>query len=232
MNDYMHCGHLGTYPHLCGSVLIDLVEDGAFPGGNRQECLLEAWRLFKRWCVASGINCSMDRFTLERLGMKGNKKSRIKWACLKTKAMNSRVCLAWLDHFSSIRMNARTENSSCMELMASCLHHLATFQYHLDIFPEFLDIEQRQSLYDSGYQFLFLYCHLAHENERLGRARYNYVPKFHAFCHLLDVIMDQGLNIRFYQCYFDEDYIGKVGRIAAATHKLAMPVRTLQRLAV
>jgi hypothetical protein len=232
MNDFMHTGHLGMYPHLCGSVLIDLVDDGAFEGRNRQDCLIEAWRLFKRWCTDHGINCSMDRFTLERLGLKSNKKSRTKWACLKTKAMNSRVCIAWLDHFCTYRVNANASCSEYMRLMTSTLHNLATFQYYLDVMPEFLDEQQRHLVWDAGYQFLFGYCHLAKENSVLLRARYNFVPKFHAFCHLLDLIMEQGINIRYYQCYADEDYIGKVGRIAASSHRLAMPVRTVQRLSV
>ena len=60
MNDFMHLGHLGMYPYLCGSVLIDLADDGAFNGSNRQECLLDAWRTFKAWTQHHGINCSMD----------------------------------------------------------------------------------------------------------------------------------------------------------------------------
>ena len=146
--------------------------------------------------------------------------------------MNSRICVAWLDHFCTDRVNGNPESEEYFKLMASCLHHLAMFQHHLDVYPEFLHREQRQSLYDSGYQFLFLYCHLAKENEVRQLHRYHFVPKFHAFCHLLDVILEQGINIRYYQCYADEDYIGKIGKVAASTHKLAMPVRVLQRLSV
>ena len=119
-----------------------------------------------------------------------------------------------------------------MKLMASCLHHVASFQHYLDIYPEFLNEKQRRDLYDSGYQFLFQYLHLAHENVKLFHARYNFVPKFHAFCHMLDLILEQGINIRYYQCYSDEDYIGNIGRVAAATHKNTTPTRVIQRLNV
>ena len=146
--------------------------------------------------------------------------------------MNSRICIAWLDSFCTQRVNARDGSSEYMKLFASCLKHVATFQYHLDVWPEFLDTAQRESLYDSGYQFIVQYCHLAKENERLRRPRYHFVPKFHAFCNMLDDIRELGLNIRYYQCYADEDYIGKVGQVAASTHKLAMPKRVVQRLSV
>ena len=232
MNDWMHTGHLGIYPHLCGSVLIDLVDMQLFDGDTRQERLDSASRCLKDWCKHYGINCSMDRFTLERLGVKGNKKSRVKWACLKTKAMNSRVCLAWLSDFCTEKVNSAEVSSQYMKLRASALHHLAQFQHDLDIYPEFVDAQQRRDVYDAGYGFLFQYMHLAHENRSRGLARYNFVPKFHAFCHLLDMISEYGINIRFYQCYGDEDYMGKVGKISAATHKLAMPTRVVQRLAV
>ena len=44
--------------------------------------------------------------------------------------------------------------------------------------------------------------------------------------------MEQGIKILYSQCYADEDYIGKIDKVAAPTHKLAMPVRALQRLSV
>ena len=135
--------------------MIDLVDNGAFVGSSRQHCLFEAWRLFKRWCTIHGINCSMDRFNLERLGLKDNKKSRTKWSCLRTEAMNSRINVAWLDHFCTDRVNSNPESPEYMKLMASCLHHVAMFQYHLDVFPEFLNCQQRQSSTTRGTNMFF-----------------------------------------------------------------------------
>lgn len=200
MNDWMHSGHLGVYTHVCGSVLIDLVDMNAFDGNSRQERLDTAWRCFKGWCRHYSINCSMNRFTLDRLSLKGNKRNKNKWACLKTKAMNSRVCVGWLSDFCAEKVNSGEIASNYMKLIASTLNHVAQFQHYLDIYPEFLDGLQRREVYDAGYQFLFSYLHLAHENKSRGLARYNFVPKFHAFCHLLDIISEYGLNIRFYQC--------------------------------
>ena len=81
MSDFMHLGHMGMYPHLCGSVLIDLVDEGAFNGSNRQERLLDAWRTFKRWTQHHGIICSFECFTAEQIGLKGNKKSQLSGPC-------------------------------------------------------------------------------------------------------------------------------------------------------
>ena len=49
---------------------------------------------------------------------------------------------------------------------------------------------------------------------------------------MLDDTRELGLNIRYYQCYADADYIGKIGQVAASTHILAMPKRVVQRLSV
>ena len=168
MNDGMHTGHLGIYPHVCGSVLIDLVDIQLFDGDTRQDRLDSASSCLKDWRKHYGINCSMARFTLERLGVKGNKKSGVKWACLKTKAMNSRVCLAWLSDFRTEKVNSAEVSSQYMKLRASALHHLAQFQHYLDIYPEFMDAQQRRDVYDAGTGSSFNTCTSLTRTGRVG----------------------------------------------------------------
>ena len=230
VDDWMHNGHLGIFPHVLGSVLDDLCTDLVFGEGPLHVKLTRAWNEFKAWCSRNDLNCSMPPFTPASLGCK-KVGSGVKWRMLKTKAMNSRICMSWVAHISA--MQSRGPGATAYQQQrATMMHHLASYQQLMDLQPEFLSEEIAGAMYTHGYEFLFQYCGIAAQNRAAGFPRYNFVVKFHRFCHMLDWLIEHEVNPKYYQCYHDEDYVGKMSKIASGTHRATMPLRVLQRLKV
>ena len=81
----------------------------------------------------------------------------------------------------------------------------------------------------AGALFLGGYQHLSMEACLAGVPRWNVVPKFHYFAHMIDELHDRGMNPRCFWCFGDEDFVGRVARIVFRTHRLACMMRGIER---
>ena len=81
------------------------------------------------------------------------------------------------------------------------------------------------------YLAAFQYKAAAYQAE--NRPNWKVRPKLHYFGHqILGQIAASALNPRHVHCFSDEDMVGKIARIAKATHSSKTSLRTLQRWAL
>ena len=63
VDDWMHNGHLGIYPHVLGSVLDDMAGELFLGNGPSHVKWTRAWNESNAWCSLNDPNCSMPPFT-------------------------------------------------------------------------------------------------------------------------------------------------------------------------
>lgn len=99
----------------------------------------------------------------------------------------------------------------------------------MDQFPRFLTQDQAKQLRDAGYGFLNAYGALSRQAVEQKQALFNITPKFHYFCHALDLVVEERINLKFYTLFAGEDFVGRIARISAKTHMATLGQRTIER---
>ena len=54
-------------------------------------------------------------------------------------------------------------------------------------------------------------------------------PKSHSHTHVIYVVASTRLNPRFFHCFGDEDYVGRIGRLSARCHPTTQSLEALTR---
>lgn len=57
-------------------------------------------------------------------------------------------------------------------------------------------------------------------------------PKLHALCHVISGVQADCRNPKYFACFLDEDFLGKVVRVAAKCHRTTVCRAVLQRYLV
>ena len=78
-------------------------------------------------------------------------------------------------------------------------------------------------------RFLVTYRSLALAASRSDTSRWRLRPTFHYLHHVIQTIRDDKVNVLFSTCFLDEDFMGKVKKLASRTHRARVGERTLQR---
>ena len=100
---------------------------------------------------------------------------------------------------------------------ASLFHSIADFLWIIDRSPMFLNAVQMQSAYNAGRTYLKSQILLAELCLKRVQLRWKYRPKIHFLDHQVDEILG-GWNPRFWQCWMDEDFMGKIAVLASRVH--------------
>ena len=148
------------------------------------------------------------------------------WPCLKAKAYNARVVVAWLAEKTYESAHLDGEHG---RLRSVCIWGFAEFFYLIEREPRHLSDEGSARLIRAGNAFLQCYGALAADCHQSGDALYYLIPKHHAVAHTLLDLEVERYNARFYQCYSDEDFVGRMKRIAIRCHPRTMAKRAMQR---
>ena len=227
--DVMHCLHLGLCQHLVACTLLELCQAHTFTTVPRNSSLKRklraAWHAFKIWCRRHRIEHSQPEFTPARCGIKGTQSPcMLSYAA---KAHNTRIVCAWL---AEACMSSPDVTTFAGRLRASCNFSFAQFSFLLDCSRRYLDEQpvHMQNMISAGYDFFYAYRALHVRARRLHIKRWALIPKFHAFMHCLEDMMVLCYSARYHTWYKEEDFVGCMGRIAAACHASAVGLRTLQ----
>jgi hypothetical protein len=173
--DLMHNMCLGSAQHLIGSVIVQLVQEGHWgpPRGRWKECLLSGFKRFRTWKRDHKLQCSKHRWS--RSGLTWTS-ARV-YPCLKAKAHNTRILLAWTHVEARAAADRNPTEAACMR--AACTWALARFAWDLDRFPRKLTPDMATALEQSGRHFLNTYMWLAKHCLRLRKCFYALKPKLH-----------------------------------------------------
>lgn len=98
------------------------------------------------------------------------------------------------------------------------LHGLARYFHVCKSAGRFFTDPEKDAIYNSGHEFLYMYSELRLESLQQGTNLFHLVPKFHQYHHLILDAWEDGYNPRYFHCFGDEDQVGKLLNVAAASH--------------
>lgn len=222
--DVQHTCHLGTAKILNAQCIVELCHEGFFgptalPMHSR---LRSAHVAFKAWCKASAITCSQPCFTPRRLNL-GKLSNYPEFVCL-CKSWNMRVVAAWVASVCA----AANDHTEPKRLRALCAYGQAEFYLALEQSPRYLSVGQAERIYKAGVVCLKAYSALRGIAQAAKRRAWVIRPKFHRMHHLCLDLRRELYNPRFYHCYADEDFVGRIVRISRRCHKRCVSRRALQ----
>ena len=103
------------------------------------------------------------------------------------------------------------------------------FLYQCDVNGYWMTEESVAKAMYASTAFLLTYQKLAYNMHESGRRLYYVRPKMHYFAHIAWTVASSKRNPRYEHCFADEDFLGKVRKIACSTHGSTTSLRTLQR---
>lgn len=140
-------------------------------------------------------------------------------------------------HTKRSNMGAATKEASLsskdLRVQAVCSWSLHTFSTTLDGAQMWLSNGEASRLVNLGMVYVQSVVKLGEIALKECRPRYKIRPKFHSFlCETVLRISDGSrMNPRFVSCFQDEDFIGRVCKLARmpSSHPMTMSKRLLQR---
>lgn len=121
------------------------------------------------------------------------------------------------------------DNTVYDKVRAVCAWSYCDWQYTLDCGGLVMQAADRQRAVRSAKLFLVSYQWLAVAAFDAGRCQYKVRCKHHFFGHTARRLESCAWNPKGQQCILEEDFLGKVKRIAARTARKTMPARVLDR---
>ncbi len=218
--DIMHNLFLGTgKDHVASGVLL-LCEIGWFPGAGLDQQLISATDCFRYFWKERGVYVQPRRFTRESLNYAPN----TNYPIYETKAWHIKLALIWLAHeffFANIH-----NESAEVSYAATLFHSISDFLWTLDHSPMFMSSAQARSAYDAGKLYLKTSMLLADGCLARGVFRWKYRPKLHYLDHQIDDVRSEW-NPRFWMCFMDEDFMGKLSKLGSKCHAKTISLRAL-----
>ena len=236
LHDCLHSQLLGTGKTVNGSAIIYLAERGYwgnFPNGLYQDALAVVLRQahvhFLNWKKQHRLVVSQPRFTPARLG----RKTRMNYPVLSSKGIPSKVMTFWIAN-CCVEFASRQRATDLDRMVSTCLHAYASALRKMDTTGLVLTEEEAESYYQSVNLHLLSYAalHTKSRNARgrdPGRTMWYLLTKHHHYYHHAKVTRRERINPRMSQLLAAEDWVGRLGRIARATHKGNVSRRTLER---
>ena len=228
----MHAGPLGAMPDAVGSALVEHCSEGTFGCceiSGQWEVILQAqldtaYGVFADWARSQAEHHTIRRFTRLGFSMKLKNKS---FASSKGKAHNCMVLCRWLEHLCSDHLDG-TEYSRLRWLAIwAWVEFYEVCQTAID--PDFLNPCELKRLDNATTVLMHSSKCLASINAAKGLARWKLRPKLHVLYHINRDAQSSSRNPRAWWTFKDEEFMGKLGRIAGATHAVSMCNRSLER---
>jgi len=106
-----------------------------------------------------------------------------------------------------------------MNFAATLFYAITDFLWVLDRSPMYMEKWQIQDSYKAGQLYLKCSMNLADLCLEEKIFRWKFRPKTHYMDHQVDELLQGGWNPRFWQCWMDEDFMGKVALLACKCPK-------------
>jgi hypothetical protein len=171
------------------------------------------------------VNCNARRFTKDRLGI-----GHGKFAESATKAWNTRVLVAWLASKSADLAMPVAGNADHASMMA--LHMWALHEFFLsmeEVKSQFFSESQADRCINAGNRVISSYGWLAREATQNKQLLWPIRPKLHGLCHILLFVEATKRNPKYTACMIDEDFLGRVIRVAGKSSRRSASSNTLWR---
>ena len=105
----------------------------------------------------------------------------------------------------------------------------AHFQTLCEAMPQYLSSRQAEELSESGWAALQFYHAASCEAVNQNLFRWLMLPKAHTMSHMLDDVLNEHYNIRFYHNFEGENLVGVLKPLAAMCLGPGMESRVLRR---
>ena len=229
MLDLMHSLHLGTLPIAIASSFIVLLSADAWEGPThgpwttRWARQMEiAWGEFRLFMREHGLRSSQPKFLVSRLGLAGVKSNAPLW---KGKAAdNMKVCRFLLAKYLSMRSVDPSHRT-----ITTCLWGWVRAVDVLQSAGLFLTHAECGCLEEARKCALQAHAILANSSAQNGSQLWRTIPKHHYCDHLLTTDWPSPqpfpLNPAHGWCFADEDFIGRVCRIASRRTRMLTFIR-------
>lgn len=158
------------------------------------------------------------------------------YPCLQSKAAASKVLTIWLAE-RAVEWGGRPDATEANRVVASCMHSYAQMLRGMSESNHIMTQDEATRFFNSAMTHLRCYVWL-HDFGRsaglhvAGRHSWLLLPKLHFLWHLAHDTKVSQLNPRMVTLLSAESFIGKMGRIARATHRSTVSARTLERYQV
>ena len=223
--DTMHNLYIGPGGDLVGSCMSLLIELGWY--GNEESMAVICKRAslaLKATMKKHGVYTTCPSFTPSNLNLERGKVAGF-----------SIPGAAHIKHAlffcaEELKLASMYYGDSCIEVQraASCLYSLVSWIQCLDKADMILTLEEVRLCQKLGRRFLRGVVKLAAVAIRSHVLRWKIRPKLHYLDHTMRELRNR-LNPRFFQCFLEEDHIGRVSRLAAQVHRRQVGPRTLER---
>ena len=221
-SDPMHAGALGICQELCGSILIDIINEGQIFGHIRargsfkdilQEKLDVAFDSFVKYCKVNHLQHAQPRFTVASLNVSTKTKS---WPRLKAKAHNTLQVQHWLSALLQAHDDWRSTDLAHLRCATVWGFHTMFFVCRQAADPNWLSAAERLSFLSAADIALHGYNALSAAAFLLRHVpRYALKPKLHMLVHLRMDVAESSRNVCARWCFQDEDnlqYLKKIGQ--------------------
>jgi len=224
--DWMHNAYIqGTCSDACAGCMRTMCNMGDL-GPDHELGLRRLWRQWRVWNSKHKLNVRMPMFSLKLINQQDSRKecpelsSRVKaYAC-------KMLCFFLVP---ILRELASTKGGVERQVMATMMWSLCKMIRTWDTSGDFLTDCEAETSTRFGRLFLSCYTRLSDMNYRRNEACFKLRPKLHYCTHIIDFISITFENPNRAMCFHDEDFLGKIKRVASKTHKRAILKRTLQR---
>jgi len=219
--DVMHNLYLACANDACGSSFNLLATSGFYGNGSKADrCCncYDSWREFQR---IHQIPTHIQRFTPNLFNWETNE-----YPDLEVKAAHLKPLIQFFAHelhTASIGGNPETKMAAVMQ------HALATFCYTLDRSDWHLAEWEADHAVKYGLRYIRAYKVLIAMALRQGVCRWKSRPKLHYIHHSVLLIASSRLNPMWHTCFMDEDFMGKIVKLAGGCHRSTAAHRVLQR---
>jgi hypothetical protein len=221
--DVMHNLFQGCAPDFCGSSLAILVEMQYFGFRlSKRAALRRATKLFRRYCTKHQVQCQTpvwDETLLSKLASTA-------FPIMTVKAHIIKVVCMWL------AVELRTASFFGGEEVvraALCSYHLASWLHITSIAGWILTEAQASQAHYHGRMYIKTYKVLAMRAAAVRIMRWPVRPKLHCLDHTFRDSLKNHRNPMFWTCFNDEDFMGRIKKLAAKCHGGRRAERVLQR---
>ena len=123
----------------------------------------------------------------------------------------------------------RQDTSWQAHVRADMLHYLMVWIRTLDEADMFLTHEEAVRAQDAGRANLLCYQALAEDAAAANKSLWKLRPKMHYVAHTIEMLTETYENPATLDLFSWEDFVGKVKRVAAKTHRATASLRVVQR---
>ena len=231
--DLMHILFIGLGRLICGSSMVLLCVTGFYSRSNCTDShLLGMHGRFRDWRLRHNVAVYVEKFTHKLIGCPNEIDKCDRYANfpeLDVKAAHVKCIIMFLaDELGKAGLLPNQEVKDA----GACLHFLASFVWTLEHADLWLTQSEADAQYSYGMKFLLILRHLARLGRHHNLSRWNIIPKFHYFHHCIRFMWETKMNMMKATCFLDEDFMGKVKKLASKTHRTTVSLRTLQRYLV